>query len=75
MPRYDKYLWTDIFGHPTKPKLSIHVDFSEMTDIKDPLCPACQSNLAKSARLRDMTGFQLVFCGQCGFTVGAVNYF
>ncbi|MBN1390913.1 MAG: hypothetical protein JXA22_09770 [Candidatus Thermoplasmatota archaeon] len=46
-----------------------------MTDMKDPLCPACRSNLALSARLKDMTGFQLVFCGQCGFTIGAVNYF
>lgn len=46
-----------------------------MTDMENPLCPACQSNLALAARLRDMTGYQLVFCGQCGFTVGAVNYF
>lgn len=42
---------------------------------KRPLCPACRSDLAAAARLMDMTGYQLVFCSNCGFTVGAVNYF
>lgn len=46
-----------------------------MTQNKDPLCPACQSNLGSYAMVRDMTGYQLVFCGNCGFTIGAVNYF
>jgi len=46
-----------------------------MTEKVEPLCPACQSNLATAARLRDMTGYQIVYCGRCGFTVGAVNYF
>jgi predicted amidophosphoribosyltransferase len=40
-----------------------------------PLCPACQSEMKTNARLLDMTGYQLVFCGRCGFTIGAVNYF
>ncbi|GEM_PF-2788897 len=40
-----------------------------------PLCPACRAELAANAMLRDMTGYQLVYCGKCGFTLGAVNYF
>jgi len=40
-----------------------------------PLCPACQAEMRVNARLLDMTGYQLVFCGKCGFTMGAVNYF
>jgi transcription elongation factor Elf1 len=46
-----------------------------MADEVTPLCPACQSQLGSNARLKDMTGYQLVYCGTCGFTVGAVNYF
>ncbi|MDG6225239.1 MAG: hypothetical protein QCI82_06970 [Candidatus Thermoplasmatota archaeon] len=40
-----------------------------------PKCPACECELRTNARLLDMTGYQLVFCGRCGFTMGAVNYF
>lgn len=46
-----------------------------MVEKVTPLCPACQCDLGIYSALRDMTGYQLVHCGKCGFTVGAVNYF
>jgi len=52
-----------------------YVGFETMADKEIPMCPACQSDLSSMARLKDMTGYQLVYCGRCGFTVGAVNYF
>jgi hypothetical protein len=64
-----------IFAYPSEQLISFLWYGSDMTDMKDPLCPACQSDLGSDAMLKDMTGYQLIFCGKCGFTVGDVNYF